>query len=206
MGTATRKLFDGLTIPVLGLTTWDLPAVSVSEWLFRVVVMLSVVVVAFLLGDWGFKTLEQADRRQFFERAAYRLAPISKMAIAAGWLGVLVSLPIGSALLDLPPTELRFHFVWPILVASVASALILWKMGKPVGTSEGWALHLLDVGEELLRRPVEADRESLEAAQNAFKASHAILQDSRNPAAERAAHGLAEVQKRLSQSGSGPRA
>ena len=59
---------------------------------------------------------------------------IFDVAVGAGWLAAIASLPVAVALLGLSRTDLRFDPAWPALIASIASALIIWRVGKRPGT------------------------------------------------------------------------
>jgi hypothetical protein len=123
--------------------------------------------------------------------------------VSAGWVAVIVALPIAAALLGSPQGGVRFDPLWPTLAALVLSAFFVWLGRKPPGTPEPWGLQLLEMGEELLQA-ANADREDLLEARVAFRMSQLILEPRRHKKSERAVRGLAEAQKRFS--GSSPAA
>jgi hypothetical protein len=199
---ATREIFGGLKVELLGLVTWTLPELSLPDWLFRILLMLGVLAVAFIVTDSGCKFWEWTERRQFFHQEGYRLAHMPMAAVGAGWLALIASIPIVSVLGD-QHAALRFDPLWPTLAALVGSAFILRRLYKAPGTHERWALQLLQIGEEQLNA-ANTDRESLEEARNALKVSHTILDHIHHNESKRAARGLAAAQERLSNFPSAP--
>jgi hypothetical protein len=200
---ATREVFEGLTVQLYGLATWTIPPVSLPEWLFQTLMALVVMMIAFILADTGFALWERSERRQFFDRLGYRVPALPIIMVSAGWVAVIVALPIAAALLGSPQGGVRFDPLWPTLAALVLSAFFVWLGRKPPGTPEPWGLQLLEMGEELLQA-ANADREDLLEARVAFRMSQLILEPRRHKKSERAVRGLAEAQKRFS--GSSPAA